>query len=73
VRLGFGEEEGVYNRRIERVVAELGGHKSLYSTSYYSPEEFWQFYNGDSYGRLKRDYDRAGRLPDLYDKCVRGR
>ncbi|MFI9381668.1 FAD-dependent oxidoreductase [Kutzneria sp. NPDC052558] len=73
VRLGFGEEEGVYNRRIERVVAELGGHKSLYSDSFYSPEEFWQFYNGDSYGRLKRDYDPAGRLPDLYDKCVRGR
>jgi FAD/FMN-containing dehydrogenase len=73
VRLGFGEEEGVYNRRIERVVAELGGHKSLYSTSYYPPEEFWRFYNGDAYRRLKRDYDPAGRLPDLYDKCVRGR
>ncbi|GAA3431921.1 FAD-binding oxidoreductase [Kutzneria kofuensis] len=73
VRLGFGEEEGVYNRRIERVVAELGGHKSLYSDSYYPPEEFWRFYNGDAYRRLKRDYDPAGRLPDLYDKCVRGR
>jgi FAD/FMN-containing dehydrogenase len=73
VKLGFGDEEGVYNRRIERVVAELGGHKSLYSTSYYPPEEFWRFYNGDSYRRLKRDYDPAGRLPDLYDKCVRGR
>jgi FAD/FMN-containing dehydrogenase len=73
VKLGFGDEEGVYNRRIERVVAELGGHKSLYSDSYYPPEEFWQFYNGDAYQRLKRDYDPAGRLPDLYDKCVRGR
>ncbi|HTI21732.1 MAG TPA: FAD-binding oxidoreductase [Kutzneria sp.] len=73
VRLGFGEEEGVYNRRIERVVAELGGHKSLYSDSYYPPEEFWRFYNGEAYRRVKRDYDPANRLPDLYDKCVRGR
>ncbi|HEY0495325.1 MAG TPA: FAD-binding oxidoreductase [Kutzneria sp.] len=73
VRLGFGEEEGVYNRRIERVVAELGGHKSLYSDSYYPPEEFWRFYNGEAYRAVKRDYDPANRLPDLYDKCVRGR
>jgi FAD/FMN-containing dehydrogenase len=73
VRLGFGDEEGVYNRRIERVVAELGGHKSLYSDSYYPPEEFWRFYNGEAYRAVKRDYDPANRLPDLYDKCVRGR
>jgi FAD/FMN-containing dehydrogenase len=73
VRLGFGEEEGTHNRRIEQVVSELGGHKSLYSTSYYSREEFWRLYNGEVYERLKATYDRAGRLPDLYDKCVRGR
>jgi FAD/FMN-containing dehydrogenase len=73
VRLAFGEEEGTYNRRIEKVVAELGGHKSLYSTSYYPEEEFWRFYNGSTYRGLKQAYDPDSRLPDLYDKCVRGR
>ena len=73
VRLGFGEQEGTYNRRIEQVVGELGGHKSLYSTSFYSEEEFWRLYNGEVYERLKSGYDPAGRLPNLYDKCVRGR
>ncbi|AHI00308.1 FAD-binding oxidoreductase [Kutzneria viridogrisea] len=73
VRLGFGEEMGTYNRRIEQVVAKLGGHKSLYSDSYYPEQEFWRFYNGDVYQGLKREYDAEKRLPDLYEKCVRGR
>ena len=50
----------------------LGGRKSLYSTSFYSPEEFWEHYNGPAYAALKREYDGAGRLAGLYEKCVRG-
>jgi len=73
VPLADGEPNGTYNRLIERTVTELGGHKSLYSTSYYSPEEFWRLYNGDAYRRLKKEYDPDGRLPDLYAKCVRER
>jgi FAD/FMN-containing dehydrogenase len=61
------------NRLIERKVAALDGHKSLYSTSFYTKEEFWQHYDGDTYGRLKEMYDPDARLLDLYDKCVRGR
>jgi FAD/FMN-containing dehydrogenase len=57
---------------IEDKVTELGGHKSLYSDSYYSREEFGRLYNGDAYQKLKREYDPDGRLPDLYDKCVGG-
>ena len=54
-------------------VSELGGRKSLYSTSYFEPEEFWRTYNGDRYEVLKKEYDPHGRLLDLYAKCVVGR
>ena len=52
-------------------MSALGGHKSLYSTVHYSAEEFWQRYNGAAYETVKRAYDPDGRLPGLYDKCVR--
>jgi FAD/FMN-containing dehydrogenase len=72
VPLPEAEGDGYFNRRIEDMVAELGGHKGLYSTSYYSREEFWARYNGAAYAAVKQAYDPAGRLADLYDKCVRG-
>ncbi|SFQ59021.1 FAD/FMN-containing dehydrogenase [Amycolatopsis arida] len=72
VPLPDGAEEGTTNRRIERVVADLGGRKSLYSASYYPEDEFWRLYNGPAYRELKRRYDPEERLLDLYDKCVRG-
>jgi FAD/FMN-containing dehydrogenase len=68
-----GKPAGWHNRRIEQVVAELGGRKSLYSSSYYEPDEFWRTYNGDRYKVLKKEYDPNGRLLDLYAKCVAGR
>lgn len=71
VALGPGERDGANNRRIENKVTELGGHKSLYSTSYFDEDEFWLAYDGDTYRRLKETYDPGGRLPDLYSKCVR--
>jgi FAD/FMN-containing dehydrogenase len=72
VSLPPGKADGYHNRMIEAKVAGLGGHKGLYSTSFYSPEEFWAHYNGDAYTRLKRAYDPGGRLSGLYEKCVRG-
>ena len=62
---------GYYNRLVEKKVAALGGIKSLYSDSYYPPEEFWAVYNKDEYMALKNRYDSMGRLKDLYAKCVR--
>jgi FAD/FMN-containing dehydrogenase len=62
-----------HNRLIEREVAALGGHKSLYSTAFYSRDEFWRHYDGSAYHKLKETYDPDGRLLNLYDKCVRGR
>ena len=70
VPLADGEADGTHNRRIEEVVEDLGGRKSLYSTSYYEPDEFWRLYNGPAYSELKRTYDGDGRLLDLYEKCV---
>ncbi len=70
VSLRPDEELGSRNRLIEAEVTRLGGHKSLYSDSYYGEEEFWDHYNGSAYRALKRRYDPDGRLPDLYAKCV---
>jgi FAD/FMN-containing dehydrogenase len=72
VKLPPGGSDGYFNRRIEDKVTELGGHKGLYSTSFYSEDDFWARYNGTEYAKLKHTYDPQGRLADLYDKCVRG-
>jgi FAD/FMN-containing dehydrogenase len=68
-----GEREGDRNRLVERLVAELGGRKSLYSTSFYEEREFRATYGGEAYEALKEQYDPGHRLPDLYEKCVRRR
>ena len=70
VALEPGEPDGTHNRLVERLVEDLGGRKSLYSTSFYDPEEFWRLYGGAAYERLKKEYDPDGRLLDLYAKCV---
>ncbi len=62
--------EGYYNRLIEHKVMVLGGMKSLYSDSYFTPEEFWRLYNRPAYDALRRKYDPASRFRDLYAKCV---
>ena len=63
-------EEGYFNKAIEAKVRELDGHKSLYSSSYYSREEFGRLYNESGYRRLKTRYDPTGKLKELYEKCV---
>lgn len=76
VNVGFwstvpvGTSEGETNRRIERRVAELDGHKSLYSDSYYSADEFDRLYGGETWRAVKQRYDPNGRLLDLYAKAV---
>jgi FAD/FMN-containing dehydrogenase len=65
-----GGREGEANRRIEMAVAAHDGHKSLYSESYYSPEEFWALYGGSAYREVKARYDPGSRLLDLYEKAV---
>ncbi len=76
VNVGFwstvpGGEPGATNKAIERRVGELDGHKSLYSDSFYSREDFDALYGADGYAGLKDFYDPLGRFPHLYDKAVR--
>jgi len=73
VALEPGEDPTTHNRLIEDLVESLGGRKSLYSTSCYDRERFWQLYNGPAYDVLKKAYDPDGRLLDLYAKTVQGR
>ena len=61
---------GHVNRVIEQEVMRLHGVKSLYSDSYFTPEEFAQVYATPAYEALKDKYDPLGRMLDLYDKCV---
>lgn len=72
VRTAFDKTPGHYNRRIERIVQELGGRKSLYSQSFYPEEEFWRIYNGEAYRKLKSKFDPQGVLGNLYQKTVLG-
>ena len=68
-----GHEDGDVNRRIEAVVAEHGGHKSLYSDAYYGADDFWALYGGEDYHAAKKRYDPQSRLLDLYAKAVQRR
>ncbi len=79
VNIGFwssvpgGDGVGATNRAIETKVSELDGHKSLYSDSFYTREEFDQLYGGEAYKTVKNSYDPDSRLLDLYAKAVQRR
>lgn len=79
VNIGFwssvpaGATPGETNRRIENMVSELDGHKSLYSDSYYTRDEFDALYGGESYNTVKKTYDPDSRLLTLYEKAVQRR
>jgi FAD/FMN-containing dehydrogenase len=73
VPLPEGQEDGYYNRQVEQWVDKLAGRKSLYSTTFYDRETFWEHFGGENYRMLKQKYDPQGRLNDLYDKVVRSR
>jgi FAD/FMN-containing dehydrogenase len=65
--------EGATNRTIEAKVRDLNGHKSLYSDSFYTREEFDELYGGEAYSTVKKAYDPDSRLLDLYAKAVQRR
>ena len=73
VAIQDGRADGDVNRQIEAVVAEHGGHKSLYSDAYYEADEFWALYGGEDYHAAKKRYDPQSRLLDLYAKAVHRR
>ncbi len=73
VHVGPDAADAPRNRAIERVVHELGGHKSLYSESFYDRATFDALYDGPHLARVKATHDPDGRLTSLYDKAVRRR
>ncbi len=68
-----GRRDGDVNRLVEDEVSRLGGHKSLYSDSFYDEATFHDLYGGVAYAQVKQAYDPDGRLPSLYEKAVRAR
>lgn len=61
-----------YTRILDKKCMELGGRKMLYSSSFFTREEFDQLYGGEQYRELKRRYDPDGNLPTLFEKAVTG-
>ncbi|KAF2461130.1 hypothetical protein BDY21DRAFT_369193 [Lineolata rhizophorae] len=60
------------NRAVEAAVRRAGGLKCLYAHAYYTEDEFWQIYDAEAYGGLRRKY-RAEGLPSVFEKVrVRG-
>ncbi len=73
VPIAPGAQDGDVNRAIEQRVTELGGHKSLYSDAYYDRETFDRLYDGETFAKVKNQYDPEGRLTGMYEKAVRRR
>ena len=73
LRFRIGYPPGHFNRIVENAVDDLGGIKSLYSSSFYEEAAFHRIYGGDDYRVLKQRYDPNGSLGELYAKCVRAR
>ncbi len=65
-----GRQDGDVNRLIESAVADMAGHKSLYSDAYYDRPTFAAIYGGEVYAQLKDTYDPGHRLTGLYEKAV---
>jgi FAD/FMN-containing dehydrogenase len=58
------------NRAVEARVAELDGHKSLYSEAFYDRDTFDALYDGANLAVVKDRYDPNHRLSTLFDKAV---
>ena len=54
-------------------MSQLDGHKSLYSDSFYTREEFDELYGGEAYNTVKKTDDPDSRLLDLHAKAVQRR
>jgi len=62
--------EGYYNKLFEQKLLEIGAKKMMYSSSFYTPDEFWQTFDRQTYEALKARYDPDEVFPGLYEKCV---
>jgi FAD/FMN-containing dehydrogenase len=65
-----GRRDGDVNRAVEQAVADVGGHKSLYSDAYYDRKTFDALYGGPAWATVNNRYDPQGRLTGMYEKVV---
>jgi FAD/FMN-containing dehydrogenase len=70
VHVGSDAPNSPRNRAIEAKVAELDGHKSLYSEAFYDRETFDRLYDGANLAAVKDRYDPDHRLSTLFEKAV---
>jgi FAD/FMN-containing dehydrogenase len=70
VHVGPDAPNAPRNRAIEKKVAELDGHKSLYSDAFYDRDAFDRLYDGANLATVKGRYDPDDRFLSLYDKAV---
>lgn len=66
-----GMQTATINRALERLCTDLGGRKTLYSSTFYSEEEFHELYNGESYKKVKAKYDPNSRLRGWYERLTK--
>ena len=64
------DDDFYYTKILDRKCVELGGIKMLYSSSFFSRNEFDRIYNGSGYNRLKKKYDPDTYAPTLFEKAV---
>lgn len=69
---GGDAPEGALTMEIEKKLSDLGGHKLLYSESFYTREDVEKLYGGVVLGELKEKFDPSSRFPGLYEKVVEG-
>ncbi len=70
VAVGPEAQRSPRNRAIEAKVAELDGHKSLYSEAFYPRADFDRLYDVPNLARVRAAHDPDGRMTDLFDKVV---
>ena len=69
-RTPAGVSDHYYTTLVEQHMLALGGIKGLYSTSYFTPHEFWGMHDRDAYMEAEKRYDPNSVFPELYDKVV---
>lgn len=66
-----GMSVGSINKALEQLTETMSGKKTLYSSSYFSEEDFYRQYNGEHYKKIKAKYDPDHRLRGWYERLTR--
>lgn len=70
MELDDDQELNHYNLQLEKKLVEVGGFKCLYSDTFFSPDQFWSFYDREKYEQVKAKYDPNNSYLNLYDKVI---